>query len=64
MATYLDINEERTQAAAASGFAVAGGGRGTRQDPYVFKADHPFIFAIRDRATEEILFLGRLANST
>ncbi len=61
---YLDINEERTEAAAASGFGSGAGGRGTREDPYVFKADHPFIFAIRDRATQEILFLGRLANST
>jgi serpin B len=64
MGTYLDINEERTEAAAASGFGVAGGGRGTREEPYIFNADHPFIFAIRDRATEEILFLGRLANAT
>jgi serpin B len=60
---YLDINEERTEAAAATGFGAAGGGRGTREDPFVFKADHPFIFAIRDRATQEILFLGRLANA-
>jgi serine protease inhibitor len=31
--------------------------------PVVFRADHPFLFRIRDRATRLIRFLGRCANS-
>jgi serpin B len=28
----------------------------------VFRADHPFLFLIRDRATGCVLFLGRIEN--
>ena len=29
------------------------------QGPKVFKADHPFLFFIRDRRTNAVLFSGR-----
>jgi serpin B len=28
-------------------------------EPKVFRADRPFVFAIRDNATSAVLFLGR-----
>ena len=57
---YCDVNEEGTEAAAATGVAV--GLRGAPAKPKVFKADHPFLFAIRHNFTNTILFLGRVTN--
>lgn len=56
-----EVNEAGTQAAAATvigvvGTAVPFGG------PPIFRADHPFIFFIRDTQSGSVLFLGRLAN--
>jgi serpin B len=57
---YVDVNELGTEAAAATGVAVAG--LAMREfDPPVFRADHPFLFAIRDVRSGVILFLGRYA---
>jgi len=30
--------------------------------PYVFKADHPFIFLIQENQTGNILFVGRVSD--
>ncbi|MBU0471044.1 MAG: serpin family protein, partial [Nanoarchaeota archaeon] len=30
----------------------------------VFRADHPFIFVIQERDTENILFMGRVVDPT
>lgn len=57
---YCDVNEEGTEAAVASGVAV--GVRSAPADPKTFRADHPFLFAIRHDPTDTILFLGRVSN--
>jgi serpin B len=57
---YVDVNEEGTEAAAATGVVMKLTSVG--EPPPVFKADHPFIFLIRDSQTGSILFMGRLAN--
>jgi len=56
---FVDVNEEGTEAAAATAVIM---GRGMPAQPIVFRADHPFIFLIRDKASGCILFLGRVAN--
>ncbi|WPD20929.1 MAG: serpin family protein [Candidatus Electrothrix scaldis] len=53
---FIEVNEEGTEAAAATVASM------TRciSTPKTFRADHPFLFLIRDKATGNILFLGRL----
>ncbi|XP_031802041.1 serpin B12 [Sarcophilus harrisii] len=55
--TFLEVNEDGTQAAAATGTVVA-----TRSvSPYVtFNANHPFLFFIRENKTNTILFYGKV----
>lgn len=58
---YVKINEEGTEAAAATGVGV-----GTTSEPQYesVTADHPFLFLVRDRITDSVLFIGRVADPT
>jgi serine protease inhibitor len=60
---YIEVNEEGTEAAAATavGFRALAM-RGPVEQPPVFRADHPFIFLIRDNRSSSILFMGRMAD--
>lgn len=57
-AARITVNEEGTEAAAATVMALAAAS-GPDQS-IEFRADHPFIYAIYDRGTRAILFLGRV----
>jgi len=57
---YVDVNEEGTEAAAAT--AVVVGITSMPARPPVFRADHPFLFLIRDNHSGSILFIGRVTN--
>jgi len=59
---YVDVNEEGTEAAAATAVVMKLTSVAVREPPPVFRADHPFIFLIRDTRSGSILFIGRLAN--
>ncbi len=60
---YVDVNEEGTEAAAAT--AVVMKRMAARPQPIpVFRADHPFLFLIRDTRSGSILFMGRLTDPT
>ncbi len=56
---FIDVNEEGSEAAAATA-VVMKVRSAARSDPPVFRADHPFVFLIRDNASGSILFLGRM----
>jgi serpin B len=55
------VNEAGTEAAAAT-IGVVGTTAFPEDGPPVFRADHPFLFLIRDTQTGSVLFLGRLTN--
>jgi len=57
---FADVNEEGTEAAAATAVIVPR--NGGSHEMQVFRADHPFLFLIRHEASGAILFMGRMAN--
>jgi serpin B len=64
---FVETNEEGTEAAAATAVAMPRGAglRPSQPAPVpIFRADHPFLFAIRDRKSRMILFLGRMTDPT
>src|SRR5262249_2777742 len=56
---FVDVTEEGTEAAAATGIAVTRIAAVVSQRT-VFRADHPFLFLIRDTKSGAILFEGRV----
>lgn len=61
---FVEVNEEGTEAAAATAAGMTMLGLGPEPPPPVVRADHPFLFAIRDRKRGAILFLGCVADPT
>ena len=59
---FVDVNEEGTEAAAATAEAMPECEEPSEKPPPEFRADHPFVFLIRDTVNGNILFLGRLVN--
>lgn len=64
---FVETNEEGTEAAAATAVVtmITSAAPPSKPPPVpVFRADHPFLFAIRDRKSGAILFLGRMVDPT
>jgi serpin B len=59
---YIDVNEEGTEAAAATAIGMRSMAMARPQPPIVFRADHPFLFLIRDNHSGAILFMGRVVD--
>ncbi|MGQ9478187.1 MAG: serpin family protein, partial [Candidatus Bipolaricaulia bacterium] len=53
---FVKVDEKGTEAVAVTRIPTV------LAAPYEFRADHPFIFLIRDRTTGAILFMGRVLN--
>jgi serpin B len=58
--SFVDVNEEGTEAAAATGIVMSRASMPLQAK--VFQADHPFVFMIRDNRSSSLLFLGRLVD--
>lgn len=56
---FVDVSEKGTEAAAATAVTMRATSA-VRQPPQLFRADHPFLFVIRDGKTGGILFMGRV----
>jgi len=60
--TFVEVNEDGTEAAATTMIKESYFYRGARQDPKIFRADHPFLFFIIEETTGCILFMGKCVN--
>jgi serine protease inhibitor len=60
--TFVEVNEEGTEAAAVTSVGVAV----TSVDPTLFwmRVDRPFIFAIRENKSQTLLFMGKIVEPT
>jgi serpin B len=60
---FVAVDEKGTEAAAATAVVMVGAAAPANpQQPVVVKADHPFVFLIRDQQTGSILFVGRVVD--
>ena len=59
---FIDVAEQGTEAAAATGIAMRPTAMPLPEQPVVFRADHPFLFLLRDTRTGVALFIGRVMN--
>ena len=60
--THVAVDEQGTEAAAATGSVINIESGTTNQ--FEFVANRPFLFVIRDRPTGTVLFVGRVADPT
>jgi serpin B len=58
--TYIEINEEGTEAAAVTAVGIRATGLVMQDRRFTMIVDHPFIFTIRDNQSGAILFMGAI----
>ena len=57
--SFVEVNEEGTEAAAATSVEIS---RTSVGSGFVFRADRPFVFAIREKNSGSILFIGKIVD--
>ena len=57
---FVDVNEEGTEAAAATAVIMSGNGMSDK----TLDVDRPFVFLIRDSSTGTLLFVGQVTDPT
>ena len=58
--TFIDVNEEGTEAAAVTVVGINTTSIGGGASPYPFTINKPFLFAIKERDTKSIIFIGKV----
>ncbi|MBD2676155.1 MULTISPECIES: serpin family protein [Nostoc] len=58
--TFLEVNEEGTQAAAATSVGIVATSLRQEPEPFRMIVDRPFFCAIRDNQTGSVLFMGSI----
>ncbi|MCQ4085928.1 serpin family protein [Saccharibacillus sp. JS10] len=60
--TFIEVNEQGTEAAAVTVIGAVGTSAPVEQIPFEMKLDRPFFFVITDRTTDSIVFMGEVGN--
>jgi serine protease inhibitor len=58
--TFVEVNETGTEAAAVTSIGIVATSARPIEAPFTFKADRPFLCALRDNQTGAILFMGAI----
>lgn len=58
--TFVAVDEQGTEAAAATAVGMRAMAAPIPTEPFKFRADHPFVFLIRDPQSGTVLFMGRV----
>jgi serpin B len=59
--TFLEIDEKGTEAAAATAIIMERAAiMVPEEEPVEFRADHPFLIALRHKPTGMVMFIGRV----
>lgn len=61
---FVSVDEKGTEAVAATAVSINMTSMPEERPPVIFKADHPFVFIIVERASGAILFMGRYSTPT
>ena len=56
---FVDVTETGTEAAAVTFIGMKATSAGPSERPVIFRADRPFVFAIREKESGVIIFLGQ-----
>lgn len=60
--SFIDVNEKGTEAAAVTVVEIEVTSVNPDEDDSRFTADHPFIFMIREKSTNALLFIGKVGH--
>lgn len=59
---FVEVDEKGTEAAAATAVTMKAMAAPVEEPPIEFRADHPFLYAIVEKSTGTILFMGRVVD--